>query len=469
MQLKLKIENLEKVFGPNDIVQGIISLTTPGNVLISGISVVLTAKSKYSFSPYLIVDTEHALEQTLFKQQLTLYSSEKTNPKPPLPAGPHQWAFRFRLPDNETSLPPSFGHVADTTQRLPVGYSAQTVRSSCSVLYNVTASLCSTDLPKHCANTISHYIFFWPNRYTELPDGPLPKAYRHSIFIPQVTPSIPFQKDETSFLKRLCKKVIPPQKFDVLDLVAHIPRYTILGQPFQVSLSISLGDDSYERPALILESVKYALFGMTRVGRSSSSSRHNFSRIALERHAKNLCTPFPEADHFIHLHTTAPVIPTIDATWFHTIREGGKMMGPLCPTFESELIARTYWLSIYLTVSCEGKLQTRRFEGGEIVLLPPRLDASVKKGPLIELGEGGIMEAGGDAALDPELAAGSFGGVPRVEADGVDMAYEVEGENGRGDELPTNDTVVGKGFLRRSNELEGGTPNMAELATTVQQ
>ena len=344
------------------------------------------------------------------------------------------------------------------------------MRSSCYVLYNLTAHLRGTDLPKYSPTaTKENYIFFWPNRYTELPDGPFPKAHRHSISVPQVTPSVPFRNDETSLLQRLRKKVTQTQNFDVLDLVAHIPRYTILGQPFQVSLALSLGNGIHEPPALTLESVNYALHAITRVGRSSSSSRHVFFHIALERHSKNLCTSFPEADHFIHLHTTAPVIPTIRASWSRTIREGGKMMGPLCPTFESELIARTYTLSLYVTVSCEGKLQTRRFEGGEIVLLSSRLDASVKKGSLIELGEGGIVEAGGDAARDPELTAGGVGGVSRVEADGGNVAHEVEGENGGGEELPANDAAIGKGFWKRSGELECVTPTIAELATTVQQ
>lgn len=419
MQLDLQIENQGKIFGPNDMVQEVVSLVIPGNVLISEISVVFTAKSAYSFSPYRIVDTEHALEQTLFRQPSILYSSDKMNPKPPLPAGRHRWAFRFRFPNGKTSLPPSFGHIADTSQSLSMGYSSQTVRSTCIALYNLTAHLRGTDLPEHCpAATEEHYVTFWPNRYTELPDGPLPKMHRQSISVPRVTPSAPFQKEETSFLKGLRKKVTGTQSLAVLDLVAHIPRYTIIGQPFQVNVSISLGDGLHESPTLTLESVKYALHATTRVGRSSSTSRHVFSYIALVRHIKKIDTSFPEPDHLIDLHNTAPFIPPIRANWSVGIREGGETMGPLCPTFESELIARTYSLSLYLTVKCEGKLQARRFEGGEIVLLPPRLDASVKKGSLTELGEEGIVEADGDAAPDPELAADGVGGVSRVEADG---------------------------------------------------
>ena len=48
-------------------------------------------------------------------------------------------------------------------------------------------------------------------------------------------------------------------------------------------------------------------------------------------------------------------------------------------------------------------------------------------------------------------------------------AHEVEGENGRGEELPANYAVIGKGFLKTSGELEGDTPTIAELATMVQQ
>ena len=44
-------------------------------------------------------------------------------------------------------------------------------------------------------------------------------------------------------------------------------------------------------------------------------------------------------------------------------------------------------------------------------MLSSRLDASVKQGSLIELGDRGILEAGGDAARDPELTAGGVASV----------------------------------------------------------
>ncbi len=466
MQLDLQVQNNPKIFGPRDMVRGVISLMTPGNVLISEISVIFTAKSSYSFSPYRFVDTEHALEQTLFRQPSILYSSDKMNPKPPLPAGRHEWPFRFRFPAKDTKLPPSFGYIADTSQSLQLGaYSRKTVRSTCVALYHLKAHLRGTDLPKQCPTaTEEHYVTFWPNRYTELLDGPLPKAHHWSISIPRVTSSAPFQTHETSLLKKLRKTVTQTQTFAVADLVAHIPRYSIIGQPVQVNVSISLGEGMHESPALTLESVKYFLNATTRVGRSGSSSRHVLSNGALVRHIQDIATSFPAGGHFIHLHNIAPFIPPISAGWSVRLRKDAETLGPLCPTFESELIARTYSLSLDLIVSCKGKLQSRRFDGGEIVLLPPRLDASVKKGSVTELGEGGIVEVDGDAARESELAAGGVGGVIRVEADGDDVRQELEGENRLGEQLFASDGRVEREYWTRSGELEGDAPTAAELA-----
>ena len=469
MQLDLQIQNGQRLFGPYDIVQGTVSLTTPGNVLISEISVKFTGRSAYSFSPYLIVDSEHALEQTLISQKSGLYASEKTNPKPPLPAVRHEWPFRFRFPAKETSLPPSFGHAVDTSQTLAMGYwSRRTVRSTCYVLYNLTAHLGGTDLPKQCPRaTKVNCIFFWPNRYTELPDGPLPKAHRHSISIPQATPLISFQKDQPNILQRLRKKISQTKNFDVLDLVANIPRYTILGQPIQVSLSTSTADGMHESRVLTLVSVHYALYAITRIGRRTSSRRHISAHTALEQHIENIGTPFLEPDNCIRLHNTAPVIPSIRAGW-STV--DGITKGPLCPTFESELIARTYTLSLGVTVSFEGCPQTRWFKGGEIVLLPHRLDASVKKRSLMEMDGEGMVEAGGNAVLSPELAADSVRDASRVEADGGDVAHEVDDESGRrGQELPVVDAVIEKRIAKGSSELESDMPIRAESATTTQQ
>lgn len=343
-----------------------------------------TAKSAYSFSPYYVVDTEHALEQTFFRQQSILYSSEKMNPKPLSPAGQHKWPFQFRFPANGKALPPSFGHIADSSQTISVGYSSRNVRPTCYALYSLTAHLRGTDLPKSCPTaTEERYVFFWPNRLTELPDGPWPKEHRHNISIPRAAPRIPFQQDNNTLLKRLRKKVVRTQDFALWDLVAHVPRYAILGQPLQVDLSITPGDDMPEHPVVVLDSVKYALHANTRVGRRSSGRRHVFSHVFLTRHSENVGASFPEADNFIHLHTTAPVILPTRASWSQSHKDA-EMMGPLCPTFETELVARSYTLTLYVTVSCNGKLQARRYEGGEIVLLPPRLDASVKQESLTD-------------------------------------------------------------------------------------
>ena len=469
MQLDLQIQHGQRIFGPYDIVQGTVSLTTPGNVLISEISVTFNGKSAYSFSPYRILDSEHALEQTLISQKSSLYASEKTNPKPPLPAGRHEWPFRFRFPAKETSLPPSFGHVVDTSQTLATGYwSRKTVRAMCYVLYNLTAHLGGTDLPKRCPRaTEENYIFFWPNRYTELPDGPLPKAHRHSISIPQATPLIPFQRDQPNFLQRLRKKVTQTKNFDVLDLVANIPRYNILGQPIQVSLSIGTADGMHESRALTLVSVRYALYAITRIGRRTSSSRHISAHTALEQYIENIGTPFLEPDNCIWLHNTAPVIPSICAGWSS---EDGTTKGPLCPTFESELITRTYALSLGVTVSFEGYPQTRWFKGGEIVLLPHRPDANVRKMSLMEMDGEGMVEAGGDAVLSPELAADSVRDASRLEADGGDVAHEVDDESGRrGQELPVVDAVIEKRVAKGPSELESDMSIRAELAAITQQ
>ena len=364
MQLALHIKE-DEVKAPNEIVQGTLSFTTPGDILISEISVEFTGQSVYSFSPYLISDTEHAREQTFFEQRCTPYSSEKTNPKPLSPAGRHEWAFQFRFPANDKALPPSFAHNTSTSQKL----NGVEVISTCYVVYSLSAHLRGIDLPKSCPTATGLYVlWFWPNRYTELPDGTWPKAHRHRIVVPQIDPSIQFQKEETDFFNRLRKKVYNKvsraQKYASLDLIAHVARYAILGQPLQVSLSISPVNDMLEMPMLTLESVKYDLNSNTRVGHSSGSGRHVFSEVISGRHFKNLATSFPEAGYRIHLHTVAPFNPPLEAGWSDESSKGRRTKGPLCPAFESQLIERTYKLILHVTVSCNKKLQERHFVGG---------------------------------------------------------------------------------------------------------
>ena len=275
-------------------------------------------------------------------------------------------------------------------------FSIVRLRSTCIVSYKLTAYLRGIDLPK-CCPTSSEYqrIFFWPNRYTELPDGPWPKAHRRRTSVPRSPAPIPSRKHENSFLERLREKVTRIQDLAGLDLVAHISRHAILGQPLQVSLSFSIGDGMPESPAPRLESVRYNLHAITRVcGESNDSKRHVKSHVALDRHVENLDTSFPVADHLVNLHTTSPAITPVDSCWLPPNRTG-ETNGPFRPTFESELIARTYTLSLYLKVNCHGKSQTMRFDGGETVLLSPTLDASVRKGSSTERGEDGIADARG--------------------------------------------------------------------------
>ena len=464
MRFALQVDDQETLFGPDDIVRGTVSLTTPGNVLVSEVSVVFKAKMKYLFSPS-FVGTQCGLKQNLFRQESILYSSEKTNPKPLSPAGRHEWAFRFRFPTNTNDLLPTFGHIADTSETISAGLSSRRVWSICCVKHQLKAHLHGTDLPTYCPTATEHQdICFWPNRYTELPDGPWPKAHRQRISVPRVTSSFPIQKDEISFLKKLRKKVTRAENFAALNLVAHIPRYNILGQPLQISLSISPGDGMSESPALTLEFVRYALFARTRIGSSSSSSRKLFCHVAFAQDIKDLATSFPEADRLIHLHTIAPVVIPFNPSWDGRLRNGevGAVKGPLCPTFESEAIARTYTLALCVTVSCDGKLQVKPFGGGEIVLLSPTLDASVKKKPLRELGGDGILEASGDVPRHPELAAGASGSIQPVEADGENLIHEVE-EGGivRRQGLPSTDVEIENGCLTRSGEPVGDKPSGA--------
>ena len=464
MRFALQVDDQEAIFGPDDIVRGTVSLTTPGNVLVSEISVVFKSKIKYWSSPS-VVGTQCGIKQRLLRGESILYSSEKTNPKPLSPAGRHEWAFHFRFPTNKNGLLPSFVHIANMSETISSGLSSHRVWSICYVNYQFKAHLHGTDLPTYCPTATEHRnVCFWPNRYTELPDGPWPKAHRQRISVPRVASSFPIEKDEISFLKKLRKKVTRAENFAALNLVAHIPRYNILGQPLQISLSISPGDGMSESPALTLEFVRYTLLAKTRIGSSSSSSRKLFSHVAFEQDIKDLATSFPEADRLIHLHTIAPVVIPFKSGWNGGLRKGKvvAVKGPLCPTFESELIARTYTLSLCVTVSCDGKLQMKQFGGGEIVLLSPTLDASVKKKPLRELGGDGIVEASGDVPRDPELAAGASGKIQPVELDGENLIHGFE-EGGivHGQELPSTDVEIENGCLTRSGEPVGDEPSGA--------
>ena len=90
MQLDLQLKTPGTIFGPNDSVDGIVKFTTPGTILVSEISVVFSGINAHEFSPYRSVDTEYSLKLPLFQERKIFYSSEKLNPKPPLPIGLHE-------------------------------------------------------------------------------------------------------------------------------------------------------------------------------------------------------------------------------------------------------------------------------------------------------------------------------------------------------------------------------------------
>lgn len=84
-------------------------------------------------------------------------------------------------------------------------------------------------------------------------------------------------------------------------------------------------------------------------------------------------------------------------------RNGSLSTGPLCPSFETLLITRTYTLSLLVTVRSGKQVQKKMFRGGEIVMLPPMLDSSVKKRTLEMTGASsvtGLVELGGDGIYE---------------------------------------------------------------------
>ena len=351
------------------------------------------------------------------------------SPKPPMPSGRHQWNSQFRFPSKSKHLPPSFGHAASMPQTLQVGYSNEQVQASCSVLYSLTAHVKGTDLPVGFPKTAEGpELFFWPNRYTELPDGPLPTAHRQSISIPRVLPRVPFQKDERKIMQKLRKKVFRSQDLSKMGFIVYIPRYNILGEPLQVRIILSPGNESLELPALTLRRAQYELLAVTRIGRSSSSGQHKSTRTAVLRQQRSLNVPFPGDGSALHLHKVAPVILPISPNWTRPTGVRTELLGPLCPSFESALMARTYTLTISIHVSCTGELQCRHFAGGELILLPPKLDSSVKKAPVQLMGKA-IVEADGGTMNKPELAGDHRGGSSRIEIDGGETAAEMGSGN----------------------------------------
>ena len=301
------------------------------------------------------------------------------------------------------------------------------VHSNSRVVYSLTAHVCGLDLPNDLPRTTrERHLFFWPNRYTDLVDGTFPNPHSHSLVIPMLKPPVFSGKCERKLIQRLRKTVSMTKKISTINLVTHIPRYAILGQSVQANLSIGRTQAVLHLPHLKLESVKYVLNAITRVGRKTSNSRHIFSDLWLVRHYKDLNISLLDPDGDVSLRTFAPLILPVQAS--QSIHGAPESLGSLCPTFESELIGRTYTIILYVTISCEGKAQSKRFDGGEIVLLPPRLDENVKKELVTELAEKNVLETDGEDVRNAGLVSSDLYRGLRTEASAGEVAQEVDGD-----------------------------------------
>ena len=152
-------------------------------------------------------------------------------------------------------------------------------------------------------------------------------------------------------MQRLRVKVFQSQDLSELGLLAPIPRYNILGEPLQVKITLSPGDERLELPALTLQRAQYELLAVTRIGRSSSIGQHQSIRTTLLWQHRSLNAPFPGHGSALHLHKVAPVILPISPNWT------GSTMPKLRECAHGENL---YFDSVYILI-LHGKASVQTF------------------------------------------------------------------------------------------------------------
>ena len=359
--LQLHLDEGDVPKGPRDRVSGTVVLDVRSDILISHISVTFSATATWIVSPYKIWES-FPKEQVLFSETTKLISNDVRNPGPPTKAGKYQYDYRFVMPEADW-LPPSFACMRATGEtKLNCVYIFYKLHATASLRGN----LASEELKDECN------VFYWPTRLTELESGHMPVDLTRPIQLPRSLVNTRPNKG----LAKVFDKINGP-KLEPASLVVSLPRFGVLGDALPITLRCIYDPGRAAiAPVPHLESANYTLLAVTRIGQKGSHYCSVVtSHIQRSVHRLSAARSFDERG-YLALDVVAPFVAEPLMTWDTDMHN--NMAGPVCPSFEYSLAARSYRLELTLGILCDSKRQLVTISGPEMVLLPTRLDSSVR-------------------------------------------------------------------------------------------
>lgn len=350
--LEIIIDNEASLYAPGYDITGIVTLKAPDALDVTSITVKFRGKSRAK-SVSSGGDASDWNIHKIFERSQTLYSRDKFAREPPLAGGAHKWAFSFRFPENLACYPPSF-------LLIPWGR-----RCLAWVLYEVKAYIRGSGV----SGSAKAKLMFWPGRKTRLENGPLPADVRHLLNF-----SLPISKDaQASKVKLSFRK---PSKSVNCSVILSVPRFVILSEPMSLQMSLYPPPDATAEDTAALSQAKLTdlrlfLWARTKVGHQSPYLVADESEIQSAHH-ENISIPLSEER--VNLHDLLPAPFVIKAEPYRNMQATGTRhyvycLGPLCPSFETPLISRTYLLRASGTVACAGTIRRFNITSAEMILL----------------------------------------------------------------------------------------------------
>ncbi|KAF2093392.1 hypothetical protein NA57DRAFT_81320 [Rhizodiscina lignyota] len=392
----VEIENQAWLYFPGDRFTGVVILEAAVSLDISTITIKFHGKSKTKVA----TETESGWNvQKIFEQSRTLYSRDKYAGEPPLSAGTHKWSFTFQFPQHLACYPPRFLFIPSERRRIAW------------VVYEVKAYVDGTGIK----DTAKAKLVFWPSRRTRLENGPMPVEFRKPLIFP-VPPAKSRQISKVALLlKRASKKV-------ECSVTLFIPRFAILSEPISLQISFDwnnnlVDDENTTLSQARLTAIRIRLYSITGIGYKTP---HTLSSQSPIKTASYTDMSIPISKGRVNLHDLLPAPFVINAEPYKGMDMSGCQdnpfsLGPLCPSFETPMISRTYRLEISGTIFCAGKYRGFHVQSGEIVLLSHVLhrDFAMKDDALVEM----------DHAAERERA--EVMGQDVLEIDGIQQTLEI--------------------------------------------
>jgi hypothetical protein len=417
--LKVIIDKEKGCYGPGDIISGYALLENKIDLNIDDITLRFCCEST-------AINTALETHTTtnFINQEITLYKTQANRAKPLLKAGHHTWTFSFTFPTSDV-LPPNLSFLMSgptKTQKVSTGVLSVVTglllmqlcclhvpfelpwSKAAYISYGIEATMVGYDLPR--AITTRHAIHFSPDRLTDLEDGHGLLEHRKKVQLTIPPPSLATLSRGRSRMVSLVQPLTWNRWTEsTFDLVIHVPRFVILNQNLPLHLSVSRSEQSNNQApaaAIILKYFSIKLHSDTVIGKRPRAPvpRGVKGYIGETLRGPSATGLSVEINGRIDLRTLFPSFKLLKANMEpqpHRSRIENETGSWLVPTFETDLVKRTYYLTVVVTIQCAGVTREARFKGGELTILPVRLSPGVPNG---------LAEADHGAGVPPAEAAG---------------------------------------------------------------